>query len=238
MRKLRLVILLVVAGGAADVSAASPERLRGTVTAASPTKAVTELARRVVGVEEPLELSPRAFEGLPEPGRGIVFAARALQVDEVGFRLSVSVEARRGGSALARRTYVFPWQLRQEVVVPKRVIRAGKTIRSSDLEVRSVALDESYERYVLDAEALVGRVARRTLPPGLPVSERLVELPAVVERGAAVKVRMHVGAMLVTMSGEALEDGAVGKTVKVLNPSSKRILSGRVVDHGLIEVMQ
>lgn len=228
------IFALSGAAHAAPVEGAQPEPS----LAESPAAAVNALVRAAVGGEHPVRVRASAFEGLPAPASGIRFAARAVGIDEAGLRLTVSVEARTRRGVIARRTYVFPWEVEEPVVVPRRVIRAGDTIRTEDLEVKSLPIGGGFERYALTMDELVGRTARRTLLAGRPVASRLVERPAAVERGASVTVRVHVGPMVVTMDGEAMEAGAVGESVKVLNPSSKRVLSGRVVDHGTIEVMR
>lgn len=208
------------------------------VVAKVPSVAVQRAAQKVLGVDRSVRVRTAAFEGLPIPSPGVRFAARALNMDETSLRFTVHVEARTARGVVARRTYVFPCEVDEAVVVPKETIRAGQTIRSEDLEVRTVGPEGYFDRYALTLDELVGHVARRTLLAGRPVARRSVERPTAVDRGSQVTVRVHLGPMVVTMEGEAMEAGAVGETVKVLNPRSKRVLSGRVVDHGTVEVMR
>ncbi|MEO1234191.1 MAG: flagellar basal body P-ring formation chaperone FlgA, partial [Myxococcota bacterium] len=111
----------------------------------------------------------------------------------------------------------------------------GDTIRAEDLHTQRLMVDGA-ERYALSVDSLVGRVAQSTLLVDRPVPARLVEMPPLVRRGQPIRVQVRVGRMKVTMSGEALADGAAGDMVKVLNPSSKQILTGHVVEFGLVEV--
>ncbi len=202
----------------------------------TPQEAVERVAAEVIGDALPISLPKGAFEGLPPPGPQISFRAIALAVDEAHFRLSVRVEAHGARAVLARRDYTFPWTISEPIVVPKRVIRAGSLIVDEDLEVRTVDLDGSHDELVVSLDGLVGRVARRTLLPGRPVAARSLELPAVIRRGSPVTVSVYLGRMEVSMEGEAMSDGAVGDDIRVLNPTSKRVLFGRVTGHGHVEV--
>ena len=204
----------------------------------NPERAVKALGQRLLGARAKILVSDDAFEGLPRPGPGVRYVARALGLNEVGLRLSVGIEARLGSRILGRRRYTFVWEVREEVVVPRRVIRAGDTIRHEDLHRLELPLNASFERYLSSREELLGRVALRTLLPDRPVHARSVKRPSVVRRGSPVTVQFIAGPMKLTMEGEAMSDGAVGDSVRVLNPSSNRVLTGQVVDYGLVEVIR
>lgn len=219
------------------VTFASTARADDAVVADAPEVAVRQLvAKEIDGAH--LQLGPGAFGGLPEPTKGIVYRARRSGVDEAGFRIAVIVEALYQSRVLGRRRFVFPWTLEEQVVVPKRMIRVGETLGSDDLHVVTLELDGRSSAHALSLDELVGRVAKRNLLPDAPVPLRSIERPAVVERGDHIRVRVSIGRMEIIMKGEALDSGAVGDTVRVVNPSSKKTLSGRAVDFGLVEVFQ
>ncbi|MEL6187543.1 MAG: flagellar basal body P-ring formation chaperone FlgA [Myxococcota bacterium] len=201
----------------------------------TPRAALSAFAKRLAGPELPLQVDARSFDGLPDPQPGLRFVVTEGSLDEVAFRITAVIEARAGLRTLARRRYVFPWRVEELVVVPSKIIRAGDTIRAEDLHTQRLMVDGA-ERYALSVDSLVGRVAQSTLLVDRPVPARLVEMPPLVRRGQPIRVQVRVGRMKVTMSGEALADGAAGDMVKVLNPSSKQILTGHVVEFGLVEV--
>lgn len=206
------------------------------VVAGTPKAAVEKLAAELVGSRAPVEVRAEAFEGLPAPGPMVDYRAVSLGLDQSTMRLSVRLEARTARRLLASRRYVFPLAVREHVVVPRRVIRAGETIRGEDLEVVERPLGGGADKLALSLDQLVGRIARRNLMAGTPVPKRSLRLPALVRRGSGVTVQVRVGRMVVSMKGEALEDGAMGETVRVMNPRSSRVLVGRVVDYERVEV--
>lgn len=222
-------LISILAGGL--MAAALPES-----TASSPADAVRGLVKQVAGKTSQVEIDEGTFVGLPRPAVGIYFKASKRTLDETTMRLSVEVQAFTVRRMLSRRLYTFQLASREFVLVPKHVLRVGETIRGSDLEAVEIGLRGDAHRFALSLEQLVGRVVKRNLLPGRPVPRRAVTLPAAVKRGAFVSVQVRAGPMLISMKGESLESGAMGEMVRVLNPSSSRVLVGRVVGPDQIEV--
>ena len=63
---------------------------------------------------------------------------------------------------------------------------------------------------VLDRNALVGKTARRTLLPGLPIAANAVGEPKIVTIGAMVRVVFVEGGLTITTYASALQAGVVG----------------------------
>ncbi|MDI9237406.1 flagellar basal body P-ring formation chaperone FlgA [Lysobacter sp. LF1] len=62
------------------------------------------------------------------------------------------------------------------------------------------------------------------------------EAPPLVQRGDPVTLVSRVGGMEVRMAGRAMGAAAVGATVSVENTGSRRIIRGRLVGPGVVEV--
>lgn len=121
-----------------------------------------------------------------------------------------------------------------QTVVPVRPIRAQTVIGPAD-----VALEEAATPGALSAlDQAVGREARETLYPGRPVLAAQVGAPAVIERNDVVRMSFAAGALAITTEGRALDRGAVGETIRVMNLSSRQIVTGQVAQDGTIEVGQ
>jgi flagella basal body P-ring formation protein FlgA len=60
--------------------------------------------------------------------------------------------------------------------------------------------------------------------------------PPLVRRGEAVKLMVRLGSVNVTATGEALQDGRAGQSVRVRNTDSKNIVLGRVTERSMVEV--
>jgi Chaperone for flagella basal body P-ring formation len=60
--------------------------------------------------------------------------------------------------------------------------------------------------------------------------------PVLVKALQPVSMVVRLGAMNVEATGEAIQDGRAGETIKVRNSASKKIVSGRVTAAGVVEI--
>jgi flagella basal body P-ring formation protein FlgA len=59
-----------------------------------------------------------------------------------------------------------------------------------------------------------------------------------VKKGDLVTMIMDTGTMRLSAAGEALEPGAVGAGIKVMNRTSKQTVEGKVAEHGVVLVQR
>ncbi|PQA87418.1 flagellar basal body P-ring formation chaperone FlgA [Hyphococcus luteus] len=112
---------------------------------------------------------------------------------------------------------VMPVKQKPAVVKAAHNLRAGTVLHASDL----IAEGE-------DADALdlfVGMELKRALYKGVKLSPNDVGLPTAVQRNAIVTLEFVRGPLMITTEGRALDAGAVGEAVRVMNLNSKTILT-------------
>jgi len=116
------------------------------------------------------------------------------------------------------------------VSVPVLAHRLGRdeVITADDIDWIDLRGDRVGATIVTDVADLIGRVQRRPLKPGRAIRARDVRLPRLVNKGDVVVLSLRTPFMSLTMTGRALEDGALGKTVRVLNTTSKRVIEAVV----------
>ena len=119
--------------------------------------------------------------------------------------------------------------------VAARDIPAGTLVDASMLETRSGDLTSLPRQAVLDESAAVGRVATRTLARGSVVQASQLQAPALIQRNRTVSVEAIGQGFRVVRQGEALQDGALGDTVRV-RMSNRSILTGVVAGNGVVKV--
>ena len=119
--------------------------------------------------------------------------------------------------------------------VAARDIPAGTLVTESMLEVRRGDLTTLPRQAVLDESAAVGRVATRTLARGSVVQSSQLQAPALIQRNRTVSVEAIGEGFRVVRQGEALQDGALGDTVRV-RMSNRSILTGVVGGNGVVKV--
>lgn len=123
-----------------------------------------------------------------------------------------------------------------ELPVPNRRINRGEIIRERDLDWVTRPADELRRRHVEDVSEVVGKAAQRTLRADAPIRVGAVAKPIVVEDGALVTIKLKNTNMSLTARGEALEDGAVGDTIRVENTASQQTVTGVVDQSGAVVV--
>lgn len=130
--------------------------------------------------------------------------------------------AANGATSVAVRCADSPgWQ----VYVPVRV-RQGDEARAP-ASAAAVAAPPA-----MAAPATAGRRLRQATPLGDPAD---AEKPAVL-RGDPVTLVSRAGGMEVRVGGRAMGAAAIGGTVSVENTASRRIIRGRLVEPGVVEV--
>jgi flagella basal body P-ring formation protein FlgA len=114
-------------------------------------------------------------------------------------------------------------------------IPVGTLVAASMLEARSGDLATLPRLAVLDENAAVGRVATRTLARGSVIQGSQLQAPALIQRNRTVSVEAVGQGFRVVRQGEALQDGALGDTVRV-RMSNRSILTGVVAGDGVVKV--
>ena len=114
-------------------------------------------------------------------------------------------------------------------------IPVGTLVTASMLEARSGDLTTLPRQAVLDESAAVGRVATRTLARGSVVQSSQLQAPALIQRNRTVSVEAIGQGFRVVRQGEALQDGALGDTVRV-RMSNRSVLTGVVAGNGVVKV--
>jgi flagellar basal body P-ring formation protein FlgA len=121
-----------------------------------------------------------------------------------------------------------------QTVVPTRVIRAQTVIGPEDVTLSEAATPGAFAAL---GEAL-GQEARVTLYPNRPIRPDQVGRPAVVERNQIVRMIFHEGPLSIAAEGRALDRAGPGEFVRVMNLTSRQVVTGRVRGSGIIEVGQ
>ncbi|HVJ41502.1 MAG TPA: flagellar basal body P-ring formation chaperone FlgA [Dongiaceae bacterium] len=161
-------------------------------------------------------------------------AVQGLNFDTSNNRFLAILTVPATGPTLYTQQVVGTVYEKTQVPVLKRLVSAGDTIQPSDIDWASSRVDQLASNTVTDAQQMVGRIAKRPLRPGqvLRVTD-LINEPT-VHRNDLVTIAVQTQDMSLTVRGKALEDGAVGQTIHVINVNTKRQLIGVVKDASTI----
>lgn len=115
-----------------------------------------------------------------------------------------------------------------DVPVLRNPLQNGDVIGKNDID--HVALAENLVQHdvVINADDLIGMTPRRMAYAGEPLKLNDIEAPRIVSRGETITMILRNGPLMLTAQGRALENGAKGDIVRVVNTASKRTIEGMV----------
>ncbi len=130
----------------------------------------------------------------------------------------------------------FEWEWKRPVWVARESLMSGPLQPDSFvMETRNV-LSLSGEPYI--AESLpTDLVLERSILRGEPLLHSNIKNAIAVTRGSSIDACVRTGALLVSMKGLALENGSVGQTIRLQNPTSGKELYGKVIHENTVEII-
>lgn len=226
------------------------------ITLATPTTAVVERPGRALSREAIEEALREALvaAGAPEAAEApivltnftppvvpLATAAPRIIVEDLGWdaaqgRFNAQVAAIVGPEAPVRARIAGRVDDTVAVPVATRRLAEGDTLRASDVRIVRMAAARVPADAVLDPARLAGRMLREAVPAGAPITGEQFGSAALVQRGAAVSLQLELPGLSITAQGRALEDGAAGARIQVMNVASRAVLEGVVTGPGRVRV--
>lgn len=121
------------------------------------------------------------------------------------------------------------------IPVLRTTMRNGDIIGSNDIEMIDVFTADVQADTLLKADAVVGMTPRRMAVAGKPLHVVDMQSPQLVGRGENVTIVFKAGPLNLTTVGKAMQNGARGEMIHVVNNSSSRAIDGIVSgDHEVI----
>ena len=124
-----------------------------------------------------------------------------------------------------------------DLPVPRVTIYPGDTISADQITDRAFLAHTVNRASVFDdRQALVGKVARRTLLPGQPVQVNAIRDAYLVNQGKSSLVVFQNAGLTITTQAVALDNGVAGEVVKLRNPDSGVVIQGTVERDGTVRL--
>ncbi len=140
------------------------------------------------------------------------------------------------GQEVARARVTAQIDLNIVALVVTRNLARGHVLTADDLSQTLVAYAQA--KGSLDRpEQAVGSTLKTNLSVGEAVKERHLTKSIMVRRGEMVTIIAQQGGLVVTTSGQAKQDGALGDTIAVVNLNSKKTIPARIIAPNQVEVL-
>lgn len=124
----------------------------------------------------------------------------------------------------------------EPVIVLTRPVQRGEIITRAHVAIEKKDVSAARGDFVTDVGQVENKQAVRNLPQGAILGVKSVVQPPMIKRKDQVTIRTGESAFSIQMSGVALMDGVKGQAIKVKNESSGRVITGVVLEPGVVLV--
>ena len=105
---------------------------------------------------------------------------------------------------------------------------AGETINAADIAWQD--FEEAYvgNHAITNAEAIIGKTVQRVISANTIIRSGMVASPTLVRKNSLVTITYQNEFMSITNQVKSMQDGALGETVRVINPQTNKIMDAVV----------
>ncbi|PVB59293.1 flagellar basal body P-ring formation chaperone FlgA [Labrenzia sp. 011] len=123
-----------------------------------------------------------------------------------------------------------------EVATLAQPLRRGDILNEDDVAIIRLPRNKVPAGAILDADEIAGKEARTGLRPNAPLTRNDFRSPILISRGEKVTVTYEMAGMKLTSRAQAMDDGAKGDVIDVMNLHSRRIVPAIVSSRGQVRV--
>jgi len=109
---------------------------------------------------------------------------------------------------------------------------AGTVIAAGDLRVI-----DTDRPGLTDPSAAIGMQTRITIYEGRPLHANMLQAPRLVDRNQIVRLSFLRGGLRIDTEGRAMDDGAAGEMIRVMNIGSRSTVTAQVMPDGSLAVI-
>ncbi len=122
------------------------------------------------------------------------------------------------------------------VIMSRRPFQKRHVIEEEDIYLSKMEIGKMHRNLLKDPEKILGKSLRRSINANMPIEEDMVEMSQLVERGKRVVLLLSYEGMIIRADGQTKEKGYVGMPVRAINTSSKKAVSGVLIDENTVKV--
>ncbi|WP_417454242.1 flagellar basal body P-ring formation chaperone FlgA [Kiloniella sp.] len=122
------------------------------------------------------------------------------------------------------------------VPVLKRRLSKGDVIQAQDIQWIAIKESKLSKNAITDIDNLIGMTPKQTLKDQAIIRTNDIDTPKAVAKNGLVTMLLQSGSLNLRTQGRALENGAIGEVIRLLNTQSNTIVHGTVTGAGLVTV--
>lgn len=157
--------------------------------------------------------------------------------DRILGKRTVLLSLRQEGREVGRIPVHFEVRFHSRQAVASADIAAGQTIREDLIRYETIQVREPQST---DPAIFAGATTKRAIAAGSVINPEWLEPPAppvLVQKRQKVFLKLELGLMLITASGEAMDEGTAGQIIRVKRGQrpEERIVLGTVMPDGTVQ---
>ncbi len=117
-----------------------------------------------------------------------------------------------------------------------RKFEKNEIIAKNDIVYLEIETAKLRNAYITSEDKLIGKSPTRSILKERPITESQIADARVVTKNKQISVVYRDNSLTIKTSGIALEDGAIGQSVKVKNINSNKIVRAKILSEALAEV--
>jgi flagella basal body P-ring formation protein FlgA len=143
-------------------------------------------------------------------------------------RFEATVSAPSAQNPIKQTTVAGTVRAMTSIPVLKSALRNGDIIGSTDIDMIDVYVSDIQPDILLKQDDVIGMTPRRMAVAGKMLRATEIQAPQLVSRGENVTIVFKEGPLRLTASGKAMQNGAKGDIIRVVNTHSNRPIDGIV----------
>lgn len=159
-----------------------------------------------------------------------------LKYDSDQNKFSAGAEIFADGKPYAKTNLSGKYYVMSEAWVPARNIEKDEVINAESLKKIPVRMNRIKSTNIVEQDKLVGQQAKKTLKEGRMITDRDVGEVILIKKGKIVTSVYKAKGLQITAKAEALEDGARGQAIEVMNIKSSKKFHATVTDAETVEI--
>lgn len=200
-------------------------------------EAQAELEKNLLWTDREIRVKSRLTDRVFPDGK-VEFKTGPVKMKKIGGNALVPVTAYLDGRKYTAFTVLFDVVVYEQALVTTRAVKQGEVIADGDLNLKRADISALESLPCQDLRGMVGKRAGRYLQAGVILTPDLLENIPLVLKNKTVTVIIADELIKIETLGKALQDGYANELVSVRLLESQKVLSGRVVGDGIVEVWE
>lgn len=122
------------------------------------------------------------------------------------------------------------------IIASRRPFSKGYVMQQDDVYETLMDITRIPKSTLKDVDQVVGKPLMQSILANMPIQSSMVSDSLRLKTGRKVALVLETRGIRIRTTGELKQSGYVGEYVKVINPSSKKIITGLLVDENTVKV--